>query len=333
MEPNDKASVVEEGSKPGRRIVVTGGAGHFGGMVLRSLVADPAVSSVVSLDVRSPRFVHRKLEAVEADIRDPGLAQRFAGVDAVVHLAFLISRYRPRELYESINIEGSKNVFAAAVEAGVSQILYSSSAAAYGMVLGHPRPILEDTPRVHQPDFSYNDAKFRVEAFLDDFEQRHPQVIVTRLRMVAVLGPGMESLMGKCLERGIIPSTSDVPWPIVWGEDVVDALLLALRQRARGAFNISADEPMTARELAAATGMRSLRFPRWLGILGARVSALLEKLGVGAALDPAWIKYSNATLVLSSDKACRELGWQRRCNTSLEVLQRFRAAVRASAPD
>ncbi|MEM7587393.1 MAG: NAD-dependent epimerase/dehydratase family protein [Acidobacteriota bacterium] len=311
--------------KPQRTIAVTGGAGHFGGMVMRRLVEEPTVAKVISLDVRPPGWSHPKLEGVVGDVRDPELARLLEGVDTVVHLAFLISRYKPRSLYESINVEGSKNVFRAAVAAGASQIVYSSSVAVYGLVRDHPVPITEDTPRVHQPDFSYNDAKFRVEAFLDEFEAEHPELIVTRFRMVAALSPGVESMMGRSLTRGVIPSTSDVPWPIIWGEDVADALVLGVRQRARGAFNLSTEEPMSARDLAAAAGMRSLRFPRWLGVLAARLSSIADKLGLGNALDPAWIKYSDAVLVLSSDKARRELGWQPRCNTALEVLQRFRA--------
>ncbi len=306
-------------------IAVTGGAGHFGGSVLRRLVNEPSVQRAISLDVRAPAWSHPKLEAVVADIRDADFGRHLEGVDTVVHLAFLISLYKPRALYESINIEGSRNVFRAALAAGVSQLVYSSSAAAYGMVPNHPVPIVEDTPRVHQPDFSYNDAKFRVEAFLDTFESEHPELIVTRFRMVAALGPGMESLMGKALVRGYIPNTSDVPWPIVWGDDAADALVLAILQRVGGAFNLSASEPMTASELAAATGMRSLRFPRWLGMIAANASNLAAKLGFGSALDPAWIKYSDAVLVLSNEKARRVLGWQPSCKTTFEVLQRFRA--------
>lgn len=312
---------------PGLRIAVTGGAGHFGGMAIRRMVASDAVASVVSLDVRESEVRHEKLESVIADVRDSEIGRHLQGVDTVVHLAFLISRYKPRELYQSINVEGSKNVFRAARDAGASQILYSSSVAAYGLVRNHPVPIREDTPRVHQPDFSYNDAKFQVEEFLDGFERQHPEMIVTRFRMVAALGPGMDSAMGKSLERGFVPSTSDVPWPIVWGEDVVDALMLAVEQRAGGAFNLSADEPMSARQLAEATGMRSLRFPRWLGMLVAHLSPLLAKLGVGGIIDPAWIKYSDAVLVLSSEKARRVLGWKPRCATSLEVLEAFLASA------
>ncbi len=325
MEPSG-TRVSKTAAEP-RRVAVTGGAGHFGQLVMARLLADPGTDSVVCLDVVPPDLVHDRLAFRKADVRDPEIGRHFEGVDTVVHLAFLISRYRPRELYDSINVEGSKNVFRAAAAAGVAQVVYASSVAVYGLVRSHPVPIVEDTPRVHQPDFSYNDAKWRVEAFLDDFEREHPELIVTRLRMVAALGPGQESAMGRALRRGVVPSTSDVPWPIVWADDVADAFLLAIAKRARGAFNLSTDEPMSAKQLAAATGLRHLHLPRWLGVAAARLSPLAQKLGLGAALDPAWIKYSDAVLVLSSEKAVRELGWKRRCPTALSVMQRVKAEV------
>ncbi len=325
----DRTSASEaEQVPPPRKVAVTGGAGHFGSNVIQLLLADPEIESVVCLDVVPPKITHDKLTFEKADVRDEaGLVRLFEGVDTVVHLAFLIARYRPKELYEGINIEGSKNVCRAAVAAGVSQLVYASSVAVYGLVRDHPVPIVEDSPRVHQPDFSYNDAKWRVEDFMDTFEQEHPGLIIARMRMVTALGPGQKSAIGNLLAKGYIPSTSDVPWAIVWEEDVADGLVLALKKRARGAFNLSTDEPMSAKELARATGMRSLRFPRWLGVAGARLSSLAEKLGKGNAVDPAWMKYSDAILVLSSERAIKELGWQRRCNTALEVMQRVRAAV------
>ncbi len=317
-----------EALPPPRRIAVTGGSGHFGSEMIELLLADPEIEAVHCLDVVPPRITHDKLEYAKADVRDQaGLERLFEGIDTVVHLAFLIARYRPKELYEGINIEGSKNVCRAAVAAGVTQLVYASSVAAYGLVRSHPLPILEDSPRVHQPDFSYNDAKWRVENFMDEFEQEHPLPIITRMRMVTALGPGQKSTIGNLLAKGYIPSTSNVPWSIVWEEDVADALVLAVKKRARGAFNLSSDESMSGKELAEACGMRSLRFPRWLGVAGSHLSGLAEKLGMGNAVDPAWMKYSDAILVLSSEKAIRELGWKRRCNTAVEVMRKVRETV------
>lgn len=327
-EPAVPTPVSDTEVPPPRKVAVTGGAGHFGSGIIELLLADPEIESVLCLDVVPPRISHDKLTYAKADVRDEaGLTRRFEGVDTVVHLAFLIARYRPKELYDGINVEGSKNVCRAAVSAGVTQLVYASSVAVYGLVRDHPVPITEDSPRVHQPDFSYNDAKWRVEDFMDRFEQEHPGLIITRMRMVTALGPGQQSAIGNLLRKGYIPSTSNVPWAVVWEEDVADALVLALKKRARGAFNLSSDEPMSAKEMARATGMRSLRFPRWLGVAGAKLSGLAEKLGLGNAVDPAWMKYSDAVLVLSSERAIRELGWQRRCNTALEVIQRVRETV------
>ena len=318
---------VEPVARP-RRIAVTGGSGHFGRLVIGRLLDDPEIESIACLDVVPPGISHDKLEFVKSDVRDEdGLKSRFAGVDTVIHLAFLIARYRPRELYEAINVKGSQKVFRAAAEQGVAQIVYASSVAVYGLVRTHPVPLLEDSPRVHQPDFSYNDAKWRVEDFLDAFELEHPELIVTRLRMVTALGPGQKSPIGRLLARGYIPSTSDVPWAVVWEDDVADAVVLALKKRAHGAFNLSTDESMSAEELARAAGMRSLRFPRWLGVAGARLSSLAQTLGLGNAVDPAWFKYSDAVLAPSSERAVHELGWQRRCRTALEVIERVRASA------
>ena len=64
------------------RIVVIGGSGQLGSCVLRRLLADRAVRSVVSLDVRPPRIASGKLDARTADVRDPDLARHFEGADA-----------------------------------------------------------------------------------------------------------------------------------------------------------------------------------------------------------------------------------------------------------
>ncbi len=317
-----------ETSQGSRRVAVTGGSGHFGQLVVERLLERPEIGSVLSLDIVPPRLEHDKLEGRVADISDPQIGRLFEGVDTVVHLAFLIGSHLPRERYEAINVEGSKNVFRGARQAGVKQIVYASSVAAYGLVRDHPVPITEDTPRVHQPDFAYNDAKFRVEAFLDDFEAEHPELTITRMRMVTALGPGQKSAIGRMLARGYVPSTSDVPWSIIWEDDVADALVLAVEKRAAGAFNLSTEESMSGADLAKATGMKSLRFPRFLGVALGNLTVLGWKLGlVKKATDPSWFRYSDAVLVLSSERAVRELGWKRRYETAVEVLRAVRETV------
>ena len=309
------------------KVAVTGGAGQLGRLILRRLVNDRAVSSVVCLDLHPPRLSHPKLEPAIADLRTADLDHLFMGCNVVIHLAFLIGEYLPRQRFHAVNVKGSMRVFQAAAAAGASQIIYSSSAAVYGMVPGHPEPVVEETPRVHQAAFSYAAAKYEVEKFLDTFEQEHPSLQVVRLRPVVLVGEEMENPMGKLMRRRRLPSFGEAPLPIVWDEDVADAALLALHQRASGAFNLAADDPLPPVALAEETGMGAMQIPHGLAMRIARLSPLLSKVGLGSLIDPAWIETSDVRLVLSSAKARGVLGWKPRCNTAVEVMQHFLATV------
>src|SRR5262249_47036878 len=132
--------------------------------------------------------------------------------------------------FESINVGGSKNVFEAAARARVRRIVYASSVAAYGVVPGHPVPIVEDTPRRLQPEFPYAATKYAVEEFLDGFEPGHPEIAVTRLRPGVLFGARMDHPLGSALRRRILIDTDGPAVPIVWDEDVADAIMLALRK-------------------------------------------------------------------------------------------------------
>src|SRR2546423_4006403 len=132
---------------PAMRVAVTGSSGQLGTQVLRRLLDDRSVESVVAIDLALPRLVGRKLRAVRADVRDPEITRHLQGCDALVHLAFIIAQQRPRGFVDSVNVGGSKNVLNAAAAAGIRTVVYTSSVAAYGVVHGHPRPIVEDTPR------------------------------------------------------------------------------------------------------------------------------------------------------------------------------------------
>jgi nucleoside-diphosphate-sugar epimerase len=312
------------------RVAVTGSSGQLGTQVLRRLLDDRAIQGVVAIDLQPPRLLGRKLQAVKADVRDPEIGSHLAGCDALVHLAFVVAQQRPRGLVDSINVGGSKNVFAAAAKAGVRALVYTSSVAAYGVVSGHPSPIVEETPRILQDGFPYAAAKYRVEEFLDGFEKEHPELAVARLRPSILIGPGMDHPLGAALRRGYIPDFGAPTLPLVWNEDVADAVLLALRKRARGAFILSADEQLDAAGLARASGLRHLPVRRPVALAVARLSPLLARVGLlRAEIDRAWIESNDAALTFSSAKARTELGWTPRYPTCADVIRRYVEAVPA----
>jgi UDP-glucose 4-epimerase len=304
------------------KIAVTGAAGQLGTVVLRRLAAERGIDQILSLDLRPPAVASPRLTHVRADVRDPNLDDVLRGCDAVIHLAFIVTGFPPRHVFDDVNVNGSKNVFEKAVAAGVKTIVYASSIAAYGVV-PHALPLVEDTPRVHQRDFAYASAKFEVEEFLDGFEPRHPDVAIARLRPAIFLGAQMENPLGTLLKRRLMIDTGATPLPLVWDEDVADAMVLAWKQRARGAFNLAADDAQPGAELARACGLRLLRAPKAVMTAAAALTSLAAKLKLAQPSDPAWMRVGGMAMTASSEKAKRELGWKPRCPTAIDVVRRF----------
>jgi UDP-glucose 4-epimerase len=305
------------------QVAITGGSGQLGTVLLRRLAADRTIKRIVAIDLRPPSVAGAKIEAVRADVRDPGLAARFAGCDAVIHLAFVVTGNPARDVFEAINVGGSKNVFDCAVAAGAKHVLYSSSVAAYGVTSGHPDPIVESTPRKFVPDFAYSATKFQVEAYLDELERAHPDVRVTRFRPGILVGTHMDHPLGEALKKRRIVQVHDSPMPVVWDEDVADAFMLALKKQAAGAFNVVSDDALSSSGLGAAAGLKVIRAPLAIALGAARLSPVLARLGIGRSVDPAWVTHMGHRMSFSSEKAKRELGWQPKCPTAASVMRRY----------
>jgi UDP-glucose 4-epimerase len=309
------------------RVGITGGSGQLGNALIRSLAADRRVKQIVSIDLHPLPLTRAKVTEVRADIRDPSLGKNFAGCDAVVHLAFLLSRQYAPSFYEDVNVRGSENVFRQALVAGVPHIVFSSSIAAYGVFSDHPVPLVEDSRRRFQQAFQYSAAKYQVEQLLDHLERDHPEVVVSRVRPGILVGSRMSTLIVNLMRRGLVPDTG-APLPLVWDEDVVEALRLVLQQRAGGTFNLCAREQSTAAELAAACDMRRLpRLPVSLARPAAFASKVLEAVGIGESFDAAWVRFGGCRMEMSTERARSVLGWKPRYDSSIAVLQRFRATA------
>src|SRR5204862_126457 len=73
----------------------------------------------------------RKTEYRQGDVQDrASVHDAVKGADVVVHLAFTVIQASAAS--HAVNVEGSRNVFEAAVESGAERICYASSVAACG---------------------------------------------------------------------------------------------------------------------------------------------------------------------------------------------------------
>lgn len=151
--------------------LVTGGAGYIGAHVVRAL-AEAGMTPVVIDDLSSGHasFVPGDIALVEGSILDRELVEhtlRAHGVEGVIHVAGFkyagVSVQRPLHTYAQ-NVEGTRVILEAMEAAGVSNIVFSSSAAVFGTP--DVDLVVEDTAK--RPASPYGESKLIGEWLLRD---------------------------------------------------------------------------------------------------------------------------------------------------------------------
>jgi len=269
----------------------------------------------------------RKTEYRQGDVLDRDAVDALvAGADVVVHLAFIIMGGRQES--RRINLEGSENVFAAAAQAErVRRLVYTSSVAAYGFHSDNPQPLTEDVPPRGSEEHYYSAEKAELEATLRA-TVAGSALDVYVFRPCIVTGPDalmpIESIPWP-LRRSpvtILPDTG-IPFQLVHHDDVATALVAAARAAGPpGVYNLAGPGELTPRDLAAALGWHSLPIPRSAASLAAATTSL--------PLVPAqaqWLNAFRVPMVMSTDRARRQLRWRPR-HSAADTLAAAVAAAR-----
>jgi dihydroflavonol-4-reductase len=112
--------------------LVTGAAGFLGSHVTRQLVArGESVRVLMRTSSNNRAISDLSLEYVTGDLRDPASLERaMNSVKRVFHVAadYRLWAKHAQEIYDS-NVGGTKNLLAAAKNAGVEQLIYTSTVA------------------------------------------------------------------------------------------------------------------------------------------------------------------------------------------------------------
>lgn len=308
------------------KVAVTGISGYLGQVLTKLMLDDPEIETIVGIDVKEPPAAE-KIRFVRRDVRDPAVIEDLKGCDALVHLAYVVMPIRSTDaVIDSINVDGTKNVFRKAVEAGVGRIVYTSSVAAYGSWPDNPVPITEDWKRRPMPDFYYARTKAVVEGWIDGFEKQHPDVAITRLRPHIFVGPSIDNLANEFFSQKVIAAIRGPRqyFQLVWDGDVAEAIRLSLKKGIRGAFNISADDWIDLSEVAAILKKPFITIPFGLAYAITKVTWALH---LTRFFHPAWLSGTRYPIVVNNAKAKHELGW-RPTKTTREMVAQLPELIR-----
>jgi UDP-glucose 4-epimerase len=308
-------------------VAVTGPTGDIGRSVIRALERSRRVGRIVGM-ARRPfdpvehgwkRTEYRRGDVLDRDSVDALVA----GADVVVHLAFII--FGSHEETREINLRGSRNVFESAVAAGAKRLVYTSSVAAYGFHDDNPDVLTEDVPPRGTREFYYSAQKAELEAVLEEavagsatesfvlrpciVAGRDAPTLIEGFTGQTILGPRVRTLW-RALDSApligpVLPNTG-TPFQLVHHDDVAIAIRAAVVGHGTpGTYNLAADPPITAGDVAEALGWRSVRIPR--PALGA--ARVLSR----APLAPAqarWINAIRKPVLMDTARARRELRWR-----------------------
>jgi nucleoside-diphosphate-sugar epimerase len=117
------------------KLLVTGATGLLGNNIVRQLLAEGHSVRVLARPTADPRpLAGLNVETVAGDVRDPVAAKHACqGIDAVIHAAgYVHIGWRQADVHRAINVEGTRNVAAAAREAG-AKLVHVSTVNALGL--------------------------------------------------------------------------------------------------------------------------------------------------------------------------------------------------------
>ncbi len=299
------------------KVLVVGGAGYIGSHVAKALMqSGHSVTVFDNLSSGQKINLFPQNAFIEGDILDyQALRQAMTGHDAVVHLAAKKAVGESMEnpmLYSVNNISGSINILNAMVEIGAKYLVFSSSAAVYGM----PDKSLIDENTPLNPINYYGFTKLEIEKFMQWYDKLK-NIKFVALRYFNAVGYDadgdirgkeinsqnllpiiMEVLSGKRSELKIFGN--DYPTPdgtcirdYIHVSDLASAHVLALEKLGQGmasqSLNLGTGKGTSVKEMVEAVEKVS----------GRKVPVVYAPRRAG---DP-------AVLIAAADKARALLGW------------------------
>lgn len=316
-------------SSPKTRVLVTGGAGFLGINLIRYLLERGY--EITSLDFAPFDYPDAlpRIREVRGDIRNlSAVREAIAGCTLVVHCAAALPLYSRQDIFTT-DIDGTRNVMQAALDAGVDRAVHISSTAVYGIPDHHP---LREDDRQYGVG-PYGEAKVKAEQVCLEF--RAKGLCIPIIRPKSFIGPerlGVFALFYDWAKDG-----RDFPmigngknrYQLLDVEDLCDAIHLCLtldKQRVNDVFNIGAKEFTTMGEDyqavldAAGFGKKIRGFPAAPMIWTLRVLELLR-------LSPLykWV-YETASKdsFVSIEKAERVLGFKPRYSNKDALVRNYR---------
>lgn len=308
------------------KVFVTGGTGFIGARLTEKLIES---DHEVTLLARNPSMVpyagNEKVTILKGDLSDRDLLIKgMKSCDWVFHMAaYAKPSYKDPSVVTGINVDGTVNVFEAALESGVRKVVFTSTAGT--MSYSHDgMPVDEETNKNPELHTLYEKTKAEAEKIAVDYTAKGLDVVI--VNPTRVYGPGRLSESNsvtriiKLYMSGlwrINPGDGSSTGNYVYVDDVAEGHILAARHGRGGERYILGGENHSFSRLfdtiGTAAGKKRILVKLPAGLMKAIVKIITFFSGIFRISPPITRDFLDKYLrdwIMSSDKAVRELGYR-----------------------
>lgn len=279
-------------SHPIVRVHVTGADGDLGSRVLAGLDAEPGLDVVVMP------------ADVSVSAAGNGRPDR-PRVDVVVHLGSADHDARARRR-ENVT-EGVDRTLADATTLDATHLVLVSSAMVYGAWPNNPVPLTEEAILRPDVEFVYARQLAAAEALAERWRRQRAPRAVAVLRPVVAMAASGTSGLAAALAAGLGQrfGEDDPPAQFLHLDDLAAAVVVAVRERLDGVFNVAPDGWIAGERVRALTGQPPrVQWPDAIGEVLARWRWRFQR----GPIPPGLRSYTRAPWVVANDRL-KSHGW------------------------
>jgi 2-alkyl-3-oxoalkanoate reductase len=183
------------------KITVTGGGGFLGQHLCRALAEIGHDVQVLGRNDYPELAIHG-IKTIKGDIQDPrACLEACMGREVIFHAASKVAMFGRWEDFYATNVEGTKNLLAAAQEAGVKRFIYTSTPSVVFSDHDH-KNAPQDTPI--PPDEAFQSLYARSKAHAEKLvlaAHRDPDFLTMALRPHLIFGPGDKNIIPRLVAK------------------------------------------------------------------------------------------------------------------------------------
>lgn len=300
------------------RIIVVGAASGLGRLLCESLKERYLITGIdidpLPDDTNFPGEFHQ-VGYTKRSIEDIFRSQSY---DSLIHLGRIPTatiKARGKRYHE--NVAGTHNILRLGLQHGFHNFVVLSTHLIYGARSRNHLYIREEEPCNAAGRFPILADSIEMDHEATEFLWQQRSVRTVVLRPVFIVGPHSDQAFAEALRRPICPTVLgyDPLLQVIHEQDLVKAIMLALKKKKRGIFNVAGEGVIPFSRAIETAGSKALPVPSVI----LKNSALAFRL-LGWRIPTELVDYFRYPVVVSDQAFRREFGYNQQISTRDAIL-------------